>query len=268
MGALIMIEKEAREQGAGEKEQKGGFDHKKNAQDRIQQLANEKRELAERLERLESQFAKQQEDRPDYVDVDMERVNSYIEATQDKIVELGLEGKHLEAKKLDLSITKLINDIEENEAKKAAFLERQGKSKTEATAVNQRLQKLDDAAKFYRENQKIDQPVWDKMGQWFAEQCKSDPTLGREFAERVEKGEIGAIRWAHDYSIKNMGAKELAAINNKNINKQKASAASPAPGGKSISTVDLYKALAEAKESNTTEGWVTYQALKRKAAGR
>ena len=26
MGALIMIEKEAREQGAGEKEQKGGFD--------------------------------------------------------------------------------------------------------------------------------------------------------------------------------------------------------------------------------------------------
>lgn len=251
-------------EGEEDQAEKGKPDHKKGAQERIQQLANEKRELAERIERLESQFAKQQEEKPDFVDVDMDRVNAYIQNANDQIEELKLEGNFLAAKKLEANVTKIINDLEENDKKRAAYLDRQNKSKATVTASQERLQKLDNAAEFYRENQKIDKPVWDKMGAWFAEQCQKDPVLGREFAERVEKGEIGAIRWAHDYTTKNMGVKERAAIATKNTNKEKAAAASPIPGGKSA-PVDLSKALEKAKELNTTEGWVEYQALKRAA---
>lgn len=269
-------EGEAGEESEGEEEgenaeEKGQPDHKKNAQDRIQQLANEKRELAnekrelaERLGLLESQFAKQQEEKPDFFDVDMDKVNSYIQTTTDQIEEYKLEGNYLAARKLEANIIKIIGDLEANDKKREAYLERQNKSKTATTASQERLQKLDNAAEFYRENQKIDKPVWDKMGTWFAEQCQKDPVLGREFAERVEKGEIGAIRFAHEYATKNMGAKERAAIEAKNTNKEKAAAASPIPGGKSA-PVDLSKALAKATELNTTEGWVEYQALKRAA---
>lgn len=251
----------------GEEEEKGKPDHKKNAQDRIQQLANEKRELAERLQRLESQFAKSQEEKPDFVEVDMDKVNAYIQNTSDKIEELKLEGQFLAAKKLENSITKLIADLEENDKKREAYLQRMAEGKTSENTFQERLKTLDEAAEFYRSNQKIEQAVWDKMGAWFAEQCQADPVLGREFAEQSERSAIGAIRWAHEYTSKNMGARERAAIETKKTNKDKAAAAAPTPGGKP-SPVDLAKALEKAKELNTTQGWVEYQALKRKAQGR
>lgn len=251
-------------EGEEEQDQKGKPDHKKGAQDRIQQLANEKRELAERLERLESQFARQQEEKPDFVDVDIEKVNAYIQNASDQIEELKLEGNYIAAKKLELNVAKIISDIEENDKKKAAYFDKQSKTKTVETAAQERLTKLDQAAEFYRTNMKIEPAVWDKMGTWFAEQCQKNPVLGREFSERVEKGEIGAIRWAHEYTTQNMGVKERAAIDNKNTNKTKAAAFSPTPGGKSA-PIDLSKALAKATETNTPEGWVEYQRLKREA---
>lgn len=250
----------------GEAEEKGKPAHK-NAQDRIQELANKNREQAERLERLESMFAKQQEEKPDYVDVDLVAVNNYLQTTTDRIEELKLDGNYLEAKKLETAIAKLINDLDENDKKRDAFFKRQNEKKADTDVSTARLTKLDNAAEFYRENSKIDKAVWDKMGAWFAGECQKDPVLGREFAERVEKGEIGAIRWAHEYTTKNMGAKERAAIDNKETNKQKAAGAAPSPGGKPA-PVDLSKELAKATELNTTEGWVNYQAFKRQASGR
>ena len=239
-------------------------DHKKGAQERIQQLANEKRDLADRLKRLEDQFSKAQAEKPDFVDIDMGMVNEYIQTTGDQIEEMKLEGKYLEAKKLEIAVAKLINDIEENDKKRAEFGEKQNKNKATDTAQAERLTNLDNAANFYRDNQKIEPAVWDKMGNWFAAQCQTDPILGREFAEMVDKGAMGAIRWAHDYTTKHMGIKEKAAINDKNLNKTKAAAASPTPGGKS-GAVDLAKALKKATEANTDAGWAEYQQLKRAA---
>jgi len=254
-------------EGEEDQEDRGKPDHKKGAAARIHQLANEKRELAERLERLESQFAKQQEDKPDYLDVDIEKVNAYIQNASDQIDEFKLEGNYIAAKKLELAVAKIISDIEENDKKKAAFIEKQTKRGAAESIGQERLNKLDQAASFYRENAKIEPEVWDKMGVWFAAECQKDPVLGREFAEQVEKGAIGAIRWAHDYTTKNMGVQAKASIDNKNNNKTRTAALSPTPGGKS-SPVDLTKALAKATESNTTEGWVEYQRLKREASKR
>ena len=251
----------------GEETDEGKPDHKKNAQERIQQLANEKREMAERLAKLEQQFAKQQEEKPDFVEIDMDKVNAYIAETTDKIETVKLEGNFLAAKKLEIQIAKLISDIDSNDEKKAAYLERQNKTKGAETAVTETLQKLDNAAEFYRSQLKIEKPVWEKMGTWFSEQCKSDPLLGAEFQEQIEKSAIGAIRWAHEYTTKNMGANAAATIDKKNKNKQTAAAASPSASGKQ-SPVDLSKALATAKEKNTTEGWVEYRQLKRAAEGR
>ena len=248
----------------GEEETERQPDHKKGAQERIQQLANEKRELADRLERLEAQFSKSQAEKPDFVDIDMNRVNEYLQTTGDQIEELKLEGRYFEAKKLETVVAKLILDIDENDKKRSAFSEKQNKTQTAETAQTERLQNLDNAATFYRDNQKIEPAVWDKMGNWFAAQCQMDPVLGKEFAEQVDKGAMGAIRWAHEYTTKNMGIKAKAAIDDKNTNKTKAAALAPTPGGKS-SPVDLTKALKKATEANTDEGWAEYQQLKRAA---
>jgi hypothetical protein len=248
----------------GEAEEKGKPDHKKDAQTRIQELANKNREQADRLARLEAQFAQKEAEKPDYVEVDVEKVNLYIQTTTDKIDELKLEGDFLGATKLQNAINKLIADLDENDKKRESFLNRQKENKKVVDTGAERMKKLDGAAEFYRTNAKIDKPVWDQMGAWFAAECQKDPNLGMEFAEKVEHGEIGAIKWAHDYTMKNMGAKECAAIETKNINKQKAAGASPTPGGK-LAPVDLSKELAKATEENTTEGWVRYQGLKRQA---
>lgn len=248
--------------------EKGNTDHKKNAQDRIQQLANEKRELAARLEKLEQQFAKTEQEKPDFFDVDMDKINTYIQQTSDQIDEFKLEGNYLAAKKLELAQAKLLADLELNDQKRLAYLDRQGSNKTTETAQQAKLTTLDNAATFYRVNLKIEPAVWDKMGTWFAEQCHKDPILGAEFAEKVEKGAIGAIKWAHDYTVKNMGIKEKSAIDAKNKNKQTASGAAPKSGSGKTSTVDLSKALEKAKEAGTPEAWVEYQAAKRAATAR
>lgn len=249
--------------------EKGNADHKKNAQDRIQELANKNREMAAEVADLKARFEKQQQiEKPDFIEVNLDDLNKYIMDSNDKIQELYLDGNALGAKKLELAQAKLIADYEINEQKKQDYIARQGSNKTTEAAQQARLTTLDNAATFYRDNLKIEPAVWDKMGTWFAEQCQKDPILGAEFAEKVEKGAIGAVKWAHDYTVKNMGIKEKSAIDAKNKNKQTASGAAPKSGSGKTSTVDLSKALEKAKEAGTPEAWVEYQAAKRAATAR
>ena len=253
-------------EGDEEETEKGKTDHKKNAADRIQQLANEKRELADRLSKLEAQFNQQQSEKPDYVEPDMDAVNAWFEKTSDQIENLKLEGNHLAAKKIELAQANLIAQLEENEAKKQAHIERTGKAKATTSAETAKLDKLDQAVIFYREHMKIEPAVWDKMGNWFAGKLQSDVLLRREYQEMVDtQAPTAVVKWAHDYTLKNMGIKEKAAIDTKNKNKQTASGAAPKTGSGKISTVDLSKALEKAKEAGTPEAWVEYQAAKRAA---
>ena len=139
----------------GEEETERQPDHKKGAQERIQQLANEKRELADRLERLEAQFSKSQAEKPDFVDIDMNRVNEYLQTTGDQIDELKLEGRYFEAKKLETVVAKLILDIDENDKKRTEYGEKQNVIIAAETAQRKRMEKLDNDANEYRDRKGI-----------------------------------------------------------------------------------------------------------------
>lgn len=253
----------------GETDEKEKPDHKKNAQDRIQQLANEKRELADRLARLEAQFSKQEQEKPDFVEVDMASVNAWFEQTTEQIQTYQLEGNYLAAKKLELNQVNVLKDLEANEAKRQAWLDRQKTAKNNEDEGSKILAEVDRAAEFYRDANKIDSAVWDKMGNWFRAQCESDPILGREFAERVEtQSKMAAIRWAHEYTTEHMGVDAKKAIDKKNQTKQTASAAAPKAAGGKGTPVDLAKMLEKATEAGTPEAFQEYMAAKRRALGK
>ncbi len=254
-------------EGDKEEAEKGKPDHKKGAQDRIQQLANEKRELAARLARLEAQFNKQQEEKPDFIEPDMDKVNAWLQNTYDQIEEYRLAGDYLAVEKLQRAKDKLISDLEENDKKRTAYMERQGKSKTAESEQVQFLNSLKSAEEMYREEMGIDPDIWTKQGEWFAAELGKSKVLVKEFSDLGKKSPISAIRFAHEYTLKNMGIDAQKTKDTKNQNKNTASALSRGPSGK-VQTIDLDKALERAKELGTDEGWVEYQALKRRAKGR
>ena len=248
-----------------ETDEKGKPDHKKGAQERIQELANKNRELSDKMAALEAKFDKEQAEKPDFIEPDMAAVNAWLEETDGKIAEFKLSGDFVSAKKLEQAQNKLLADLEENDKKKTAYQERQGKVKTAETAQTEFLGGLKTAEEMYRAEMGIDPAVWTKMGEWFAEQLKEKKTLVTEFTDLGKKSPISAIRFAHEYTIKNMGVKEKASIDKKNKDKETASSASPRQGTDKSGQVDLSKALEEAKATNSTEGWMKYQAVKRAA---
>jgi len=252
------------EEAAGEKK-----DHKKDANARIQELIAKNKANEDRLARMEAALNAKEAEKPDFFEVDMAQVNDYMQASSDQIETLKLEGRFLEAKKIELAQVKLISDIEANELKRKAYQERQGKAKNESDGQARVLAEVDRAADFYRDSMKIDPEIWKKQADWFTDKCNNDPLLGREFAERVEtQSRIAAVKWAHDYTVQNMGLKEKAAIDKKNLYKQTASGAAPKGSSGKATPVDLSKALAKATEAGTPEAWVEYQAVKRASQAR
>lgn len=239
-------------------------DHKKNAADRIQQLIQQNKVNEDRLAKMEVALSAKEAEKPDFFDVDINQVNEYMQTSSDQIETLKLEGRFLEAKKIELAQVKLISDIEANDLKRKAYQERQGKAKSEYDGQAKVLAEVDRAAEFYRESMKIDPEIWTKQAAWFTDKCNADPLLGREFAERVEtQSRIAAVKWAHDYTVQNMGLKEKAAIDKKNLNKQTASGAAPKSASGKASTSDaVSKALATAKE---TGDWAPWFEAKRQA---
>jgi len=210
-----------------------------------------------------------QEDKPNFVEVDTEKVNAYINTTEDKIQELRQEGNILEAKRLEKALNATLADLDANEERKQAFIKRQEEKKTgqEATtaATNARLEKLDKAAEFFRDRMKIEKPVWDKMGEWFAKACTSDPILGAEFTEKVNQGEIGAIKWAHEYTVKNMGLKTQKANEKKEQSKTQIAALSTAQTG-SGGKIDIKEIKAAFDADPSPENFARYQEAKRRSA--
>jgi hypothetical protein len=128
---------------------------------------------------------------------------------------------------------------------------------------------LDKAADLYRAEMKIDATTWDKMGAWFEQQINSKPLLVEEFNDVFNKhGKVAAIRFAHKYTVKNMGQKTKQAHEAKETNKTKTASVTAASAPGKAPVIDLAKAHKEFAESDDpVEAFARLQKLKRQAAG-
>jgi hypothetical protein len=188
---------------AGEEEGKG----QKHllANERIQQLIAERNEDREKLAALEEKFHAMRQEAPDFVEVDYQAVNRYLQESEDKIVELKADGKFFEAAQLQKRVDNLLGEIETNETKRKAWNERKRSGDNERASAENRLATLTDAATFYQREMKIPPETWNTLGDVFAKACQKDPVLGREFAERVDTmTPTAVVRWAHEYTVKNL----------------------------------------------------------------
>lgn len=197
--------------------------HQETADDRLQKVLDDNKDLKDQLVALEAKFDKQQvENQPlPYIDVDMNQVETKIRELQDKAEGLRVDGKLFEAGKVNREINQIYEQLEANDKAKEKYLSEKDASKGEVDAGQAHLNQLTDAANFYRDENKIPLELWDKMGIFFTEAIQKDKVLLAEFQDRSEKSPIGAIKWAHEYSTKHMSGKNENLRDKKNTGKKK-----------------------------------------------
>lgn len=242
----------------------------------VKEKGTKKRTLEERAAEIAQKIVEQElakrdqrtaEDKPDWVPIVQEKVDEHIAAIEAQIDELRLEGKYGEARKLSRSLDKLDADLEENEKRRLAWEDRQKVKQTTTDSGEAARKELDEAAELYRGEMKIEPDVWQKMGEWFETQIAAKPLLVAEFNDIFQKqGKVAAIRFAHEYTVKNMGQKVKQDVKKKEETKTKTSQLTTTTLGKAP-PVDLKKAHAEYAANPTPEAFVKYQAAKRAARG-
>lgn len=224
-------------------------------------------EIAEKIvtEKLAERDKQTAEEKPDFIVIDQEKVDAHIAEVEAQIDELRLEGKYAEARKLSRKLDQLDADLEENEKRKQAYIERQKVRQSGTQGVEAARKELDEAAELYRSEMKIDQQTWDKMGKWFESQMSTNKLLVAEFNDvYARNGKVAAIRFAHDFAVKNMGQGIKKANEQKEKQKTKTSSLTTTTTGK-VAPADLKKAQAAFAANPSDENFMKLQAAKRQA---
>lgn len=191
--------------------------------------------------RIKAEQAGTAAEKPDWVPINQEAVDEFIAAKEEEIDELRLAGKYSEARKISRELDQLDKDLEENEQKRAAFLDRQKSRKAETDHGEVARQELDHAAELYRSEMKIDKPLWDKMGTWFESEVTSKPLLMAEFNDiYARQGKVAAIRFAHQHTVENMGKAAKQANEKKEQTKNQTAKLTTSNAGK-VAPIDIEK---------------------------
>lgn len=181
---------QAEEEGAGEQTEPEG-----RAQERIQQLANEKREMANKLAALEAKVNQVVSARDEIPAIDEQALNAHLGSLRDQIDDLRLDGNHIKADLLERQRNKIIDEYE-------TWQQQQTAKQSQNTEQQHYRKALDDtlsAANLYREHYNVPQPLWDEMGQWFSGELEKDKLLAQEFNDvMLRQGPVAAVRFAHD----------------------------------------------------------------------
>jgi len=166
---------------------------------------------------------------------------------------------------------KFIHDTEtwyaDNEAKKAEWTEKQGQSAKLQAEAKERSDRLATAADVFREASNIPQDVWDQASVWFESQLKANKILGLEFADAYRlKGDMGAVKFAHDYCNEHMGKEAEAVLKQKQEAKTKLAPGVTGSNGKTAEAdmKTLRELHAKAQKSGTEEDFLAFTNLKTK----
>lgn len=222
-------EKENPEEGEQVQEEKGP--KKLTAAERIQQLVEQRNQdriaFEARVRDLEARFQQQpQQQQSDYIELTPDvqaRLNNTFANLEQQRIDAELEGDYLKALEYRKQAEQLFKGLEENEKKKAAYVEKRQMAEREQRAV----QDLNQRAELYRQQYAIPQEVWQDATVWFNDQCKTNPVLAQHYRDMADRqGPMAAIDWAVRYVANERSKPAQEAIQNKEEAKKKTIAAS------------------------------------------
>ena len=241
--------------------------HQTTLEERVQALA-EKRisEVETKLTaKLEEVTRAKAEEKPNFYEIDMEKVNCHIRDTMDQIEALKLEGNFLEAMELQDGLGQLRNELRGNEQRKAEWMQRTQAQQQSAAQNAQINQHIEQASALVAKEHNIPAEVWKAGEEFFLKERQSKPLIDAQYREKVlVQGPVAAMLWAKDYVEKNMGAPQQALIDKKEAAKQ-----TLPPGktstGEATGSADL-AALRTKAGSGNAEDLAAYMAAKSRAA--
>lgn len=220
----------------GEKQQEG----EENGEQKQPELTPEeklqatfKEELAKVTERIKAELQAEKEaqkvEQPDFIpDLDLDQVNAYIDQTEKHIEELRLEGKSLEAIKLQRHLTALVDGVDANEQKKAAWEAKQAEQQQQTQQVAAINAEIAKASELVAKEYNIAPDLWKKAEDWFIGERKAKPLIDQQYRDLVyRQGPVAALLWAKEYVEKNMGAGAKADIAKKEEAKGKIPSVNP-----------------------------------------
>ena len=209
------------------------------AQERIQQLANQKNELkAElerekaRLDRIEQELKQQAAPRqqPDYIEITptvMAQINDRLAALNEAKTEAELKGDFFTAVQAQKEIDAIFSGYQENQRRVAEAQQRHQAEADRQRMVEQTSHTFNQKAEQFRQAMNIPADVWQAGGDWFAKTCETDPLVGNEFIEiHQRQGETAAIRFAYNHYLEHGPQNQVA-----EKQQQKQAAKSKAVGG-------------------------------------
>lgn len=277
---------DADQQGEGEQDKSTEKDEEGQAKQGIKQKTLEERasEIAEKKVsealaklNLETQERLESEKKP-FVELSPAQVDqlneNYVEAVSrraelEEQIRLGDRSPATiaELRKAEQWIQKTEAWYADNEKKKAEWEAGKQDYQKKAAEVQERTQRLETAAEVYRESLNIPQDVWDQSSLWFAEQLKVDKVLSLEFADAYRlKGDIGAVKFAHEYCDKHMGKKEEEALQKRQEAKGKLLNTNAGQNRNQDADLKSLQALhAKAQKSGSEEDYATFLSAKKKA---
>jgi hypothetical protein len=186
--------------------------------------------------------------------------------------EIDLEGDDVDDAKIDellkkqKTVTQALAALDENEARRVAWENRRTQQAHELDEGTAARKRLDDTAEVYRKEMKIEEPSWLKMGEWFKNIVTTNELVNREFNDSYRRGgDVAAIRFAHEYTLKHMGQKTKEKSIQREESKNRAAGATNASGGK-VANVQLEELRKACRADPSQVNFMRLQAAKRKAA--
>lgn len=236
------------------------------ANERIQQLIARDKDREAKINALQSKLShieqQTQAVKPDFVDIDVDKVNNHIITTLDKIDELRLEGRALEAMELQDGLNELRTQIRANEQRKQAFFQRQQQTHQTQEMAAQLNQRIAEASEIVRNDAGITPEVWKEGELFFAAERQAKPLLDAQYREiAMLQGPIAGLLFAKEYVMKNMGQKQVEATKQKEAEKNKAATGKTSTGVASLP--DLGKLKEQAAKTGSEEDFLAYLAAKR-----
>lgn len=171
---------------------------------------------------LEEKQKAQEVEKPNYVEVDMGKVNEYFAAAMAQIEALKVAGDYLGAEELRDELTALRKDVKDNEAKKADYLKRTQEQQQAAEQIKLINQHIEQASALVAKEHNIPAEVWKKGEDFFMAERQAKPLLDAQYREKVlTQGPVAALLFAKEYVEKHMGEGAKADQDAKNQAKQK-----------------------------------------------
>lgn len=222
------------EGGTEETENKDKGAHQKSFEERLKEVEEKAEKKAqEYIERIERE--RQQREaalKPSYAELDYQAINRDMNKSyareQEILNEISLDPEQVdpaltqELRQIRIWRQQVESAIEQNERKKAEFLQKQQEKQQADAFWKARNSEIQETIKIMQEHEKVSDDVVDAIrGKW-GDLVKADPLLQRQFDDGIRAGRITeTVKWASDMARKALTEAAQKTIDKKESGKEK-----------------------------------------------